>query len=293
MEGLSHKTAVYPGCSLEGTSSGYQASLEKVLSLFDQKVPEVENWSCCGASSAHALDHDLNTALSVRNLALAESQDYDTVLAPCASCYNRLASAQFEISKDAQALAQANQQAQTSYRGSIRVVNAIEYLYKTIGVERIAQKTQGLLNGMRAVCYYGCLNTRIPRMQISEDREYPMWMDYLTRAAGCEVLDWSYKTTCCGASLFVSAPETSERLISRILQDAAANQAEMIVVACPMCQTNLDAKQDAIRAQCGIASPIPVVYITQVIGLACGLGPNQLGMRQNMVPFPQLAKANT
>jgi heterodisulfide reductase subunit B len=115
--------------------------------------------------------------------------------------------------------------------------------------------------------------------------DYPMSMDKITQCLGAETIDWSYKTECCGASLFLSVESVSARLVAKILKDAVVRGADCIVVACPMCQTNLDTKQDQIREKFGISRPIPVIFITQLLGLAMGLDSARLGLNQNFVPF--------
>ena len=279
------RLALFPGCSLEGSAHGFLASLTRVLQALEVPCETLRDWSCCGATSAHALDHDLYLALNLRNLALAQDQGYDAILAPCAACYHRLAGAAFELGNDPELRKRINAETKLDYRGGVAVRNVLDFLAQDVGAARIRARVIRPLSGLNCVCYYGCLNTRIPRMPIADDREYPMNMDRIAEALGASPLDWSYKTECCGASLFVFAESVSAGLVARILEDAAARGADCIAVACPMCHNNLDTKQDAIREQHHIARPMPIVFVTQLMGLAFGMKASDLGLNDHFVPF--------
>ena len=279
------RTALYPGCSLEGTASSFEVSLEKVLEVMGVEYNMLDDWNCCGATSAHAMDHTLYLCLALRNLALAEVQGYDEILAPCAACYHRLASANFELGNNADLLDRMNEEAELNYLGSVKVRNVLDFLSNVLGPQRISAGVVKPLSGLKVACYYGCLNTRIPRMEAFDDVEYPTSMDSIVQALGAETLDWSHKTDCCGASLFVSAESVATRLVSKILKDAVARGADCIAVACPMCHNNLDTLQNDIRARFGISRPVPVLFVTQLMGLAFGMSESKLKIDHSFVPF--------
>ena len=277
--------ALYPGCSLEGSANAFQSSLAGVLGELGLSCETLRDWTCCGATSAHALDHRLHLALNLRNLALVQQQGFDEVLAPCAACYHRMAAAAFELNNDAGLLEGLNAETGLEYGGAVAVRNVLDVLANDVGAERIGAHVTKPLSGLKAACYYGCLNTRVPRMETFDDREYPVTMDAIVEALGAHPLDWSYKTECCGASLFLAAEDVSAKLVSRILKDAVAREADCIVVACPMCHNNLDTKQDDIRASFEISRPIPVVFVTQLMGVAFGLSETDLKLAHSFVPF--------
>jgi heterodisulfide reductase subunit B len=282
---MSSRIALYPGCSLEGTSLSFETSLKAVFEKLGIEYDMLKDWNCCGATSAHALDHKLYLSLNLRNLALAQEQGYEEIFAPCAACYHRLASADFEMSKNPGLADTLKAETGFEYRGSVKVRNVLDLLTTNVGIERIKAAVKVPLSGMRIACYYGCLNTRIPRADCFDDREYPMSMDHIVAAIGGEAIDWSYKTECCGASLFVTAPAASARLCGKILKDAEARNVDCIAVACPMCQNNLDSKQDEVRAEFGISRAIPIVFITQLMGLAYGIDESRLQLASSIVPF--------
>ncbi len=282
---MSSRIALYPGCSLEGTASSFETSLTAVFEKLGIEYDTLKDWNCCGATSAHALDHKLYMALNLRNLVLAQEQGFDEIFAPCAACYHRLASADLELSKNAGLADTLKSDTGLEYRGSVKIRNVLDLLTSSVGIERIETAVKSPLSGMRIACYYGCLNTRIPRTDCFDDREYPMSMDRIISALGGEVVDWSYKTECCGASLFMTAPAASAKLCGKILKDADARDVDCIAVACPLCQNNLDAKQDEIRAEVGISRAIPIVFITQLMGLAYGIDESHLKLESGIVPF--------
>ena len=277
--------AIYPGCSLEGSSSAFETSLEGVLRALQIEPQVLKDWNCCGATSAHAMDHHLHLGLNLRNLALVRSQGFDQVVAPCAACYHRLATANIELREDAAVRDELNAEGDLKYDGDVEVRNLLDMLANEIGVERIAAGVKQPLKNTKVACYYGCLNTRVPRQKPYDDVEYPMAMDRIVEALGATPIDWSYKTECCGASLFLTSEEVSFGLVGKILRDAEARGADCIVVACPLCQSNLDTRQDRIREQFGIKRALPVVFITQLMGLAMGVETQKLELRQNFVPL--------
>jgi len=282
---MSSRIALYPGCSLEGTASSFETSMTAVFKKLGIEYDTLKDWNCCGATSAHALDHKLYMSLNLRNLALAQEQGYEEIFAPCAACYHRLASADLEMSKNTSLADSLKSATGFEYRGSVKIRNVLDLLTNNVGIEKIEAAVKVPLSGMRIACYYGCLNTRIPRADCFDDREYPISMDRIVTALGGDVIDWSYKTECCGASLFVTAPAASAKLCGKILKDAEARDVNCIVVACPMCQNNLDAKQDEVRAEFGISRAIPIVFITQLMGLAYGIDESRLKLESGFVPF--------
>jgi heterodisulfide reductase subunit B2 len=284
--------AIYPGCSLEGTAGSYLDSLQHVLTALGIELHQLKDWSCCGATSAHAVDHGMYLSLATRNLALAEAQGYEEVLAPCAACYHRLASANSEMKHDDKLRLQVNAKAGLNYGGKIKVRNVLDLLANVVGVNRIADRVLQPLANMKVACYYGCLNTRVPRMKSFDDAAYPMSMDRVVQALGANAIDWSYKTECCGASLFVSSEATAFRLVSKILKDAEARGADCICVACPMCHNNLDTSQKAIRKQFGIARPLPILFVSQLMGLAFGLDRKALRLDDSFVSAAALEEVS-
>ncbi len=286
---MGKKVGLYPGCSLETSASNYLMSIEKVFSVLGVDYSIMENWNCCGATSVKSIDQKMNLMLNLRNLAEAEKQGYEELVVPCASCFHRLATTSYELMQDKQLLEDLSRESGCSYKGTVKVRNILDFFVNVIGLETIASKATHPLSGLVVASYYGCLNTRVPGMESFDTMEYPMSMDNLVKTLGAEPIDWSYKTECCGASLFLTMDSISERLVGKILKDASLRTADCITVSCPMCQTNLDTKQGKIRSEYSIDESIPVPFFTQLMGLAFGMTPEEVGLDKNfekMEPLP-------
>lgn len=275
------KIGFYPGCSLKGTSSEYAQSTLALAKAFDINLIEIEDWNCCGATAAHNVNHELATALPARILALAEKQGFDELVVPCAACYNRLSVAQHEINQKPELKKRISEIIEMPIHGNIRILNVMQFVLKYI-TEKIEEKVVKPF-AHKVVCYYGCLLVR-PHEILQFDRlEDPQSMDDLMRKIGAESMDWGYKTECCGAGFSVSRTDIVAKLSGRIVKDASDRGAEAIIVACPMCQSNLDMRRPHINSYLQTNIDTPVLYITQAIGLAIGLDRNTLGLKKLFV----------
>jgi heterodisulfide reductase subunit B len=158
-----------------------------------------------------------------------------------------------------------------------------------IGYDKVAQAVTKPLQDLKVVCYYGCVITRPPKLTGIEDYEYPTNMDRLMETCGAESLDWSYKTECCGVSLGITQLPIALGMTERVLRDAKASGAEAVVVACPLCHVNLDSRQKQIEEEFSETFDLPVLYLTQLMGLAFGVAAEDLGLETHFVdPFPLL-----
>jgi heterodisulfide reductase subunit B len=271
----------YPGCSLLGSSREFDESVRAVAAGLDLELVQVPDWNCCGASSAHVLDHKLALALPARILAQAEAAGLQEILAPCAACYNRLASARAALEQDPDLARDLAARIDLPVTGRVRVLNILELL------DRCRETLAGKLTQRfehKVACYYGCLLVR-PAKVLQFDRvEDPQSMDRLLTAVGAEPLDWNFKTECCGAALSVTRTDLVAKLCGRIVAGAVRAGAEAIIVACPMCQSNLDMRRPESNAATGADHQIPVLFITQALGLAMGIDANQLGLQRHLVP---------
>lgn len=276
--------AYYPGCSLHGTSREFDESLRAVAQALGIRITEIDDWSCCGASSAHTTDHLLGVALPARNLALAEAQGFDRVLAPCAACYNRLAAARLAIAEEDGLAARMPDILGRPFQNSVEVFNAVQLLRDaaaTITERAAATRTPNPLVGVKLAAYYGCMLVRPVEVCGYDDPEDPTSMDEIIAACGAQPLDWNMKVECCGAAFSVSRTASVLRLGRAIIDDARAHGAEAIVVACPLCHSNLDLRQKAMTERG--EEPLPVLFITQLVGLALGLPTAALGLGRHFV----------
>ncbi len=263
------KLSYYPGCSLEGMASDYARSIDTVFKDLGIDLIEIEDWSCCGATAAHSLSEMMSVALPARNLAAAEKLGLD-IIAPCAMCFNRLRFSQQMIKRQLFDIP-------WQVTGEIQVHDMTRFLAEPSMIKLIKERIRKPLNGLKVVCYYGCQMVRPPKITGFTDYENPQTLDRIAAAIGSEVIDWSYKSTCCGASIGIARKEIGESLTRRILQKAQQTGAEAIVVSCPLCQSNLDIIQ---KNASGMFTP--VFYFTELLRLAFEANGSQKWFRQHI-----------
>lgn len=271
------KYAFFPGCSLEATARPFDLSTRAVCRALGIALEDIPEWVCCGSTPAHASSDSLAVALPAINLQKAQAAGLPVMVA-CASCYARLRTANHRIGRASEDRRRVERITGRPYDGDIEVRHVLDVLVNELGPDRIRATVRRPLAGLRVACYYGCLLTRPPEIVAFDDTEHPSGMDELMAAAGAETVDWPFRTECCGASLSMTNSEIVCRLTHRILSMARESGADCLAVACPLCQVNLDLRQaDAGKAH-GPLRPMPVLYVTQLLGLALGLSPEALGI---------------
>lgn len=276
------KIGYYPGCSLEGSSKEYNDSLFAVAEICGISLEMIKDWNCCGATAAHNLNHDLAIALPARPLALAEKQGFSEIVVPCAACFGRLSAAQKEINENETVRKKTESYIEMKIEKTVKILTVFEFLQKYI-FPVADQHIKHKIN-QKTACYYGCLYTRPKELAALEQTENPMEMDLAVAATGATPIEWAFKTECCGAGLSVTRTDLVAKLSRRIIEDAADRGAESIVVACPMCHMNLDMRRPQIKKQLNRDIDIPVLFITQALGLSMGIPPMSLGLDKHYVP---------
>jgi heterodisulfide reductase subunit B len=281
------KVGYYPGCSLHATAREYEESLKAIGPVLDVHMEEIEDWACCGASSAHATNHLLSVSLPARTLMLAERQNLDTIFAPCAACYNRLASAQYALEHDKKTASKVQSILDCSFDRPLRILSIAQLL--SMLTDEIQSKSTAQLKGVKVACYYGCLLVRPPEICGFDDPEAPSSLEKIARAAGAAPVEWNMKLECCGGGFSLSRTASVVRLSRSILQSARNAGAQALIVACPMCHSNLDFRQQAIQRGETEDLSMPILYISQLVGLSLGLDPSRLGLNRHYVnPLPFL-----
>lgn len=275
------KVSYYPGCSLHATGKEYDESVKAVSHALAIELKEVDDWSCCGASSAHMTNYKLSVALPARNIMAAEKDGMD-VMVPCAACFNRFKMAQYHLKKDEALKAEVEGIIGDTYQGSVAIRNPIDIIYNDIGLYALEEKVTKKLEGLKPVSYYGCLLLRPPDVCEFENYENPYMLDAMMTSLGAESRNWSCKTDCCGGSLTLGKTEIVIHLVNRLMRMAREAGANCLVTACPVCMANLDMRpSEELR--------LPVFYFTELIALAMGLeGPEKWFKMHNVDPLPLL-----
>jgi heterodisulfide reductase subunit B len=249
------------------------------------ELQELPDWNCCGASSAHSTNEALSIALPARNLAMAEEMGLDLVV-PCAACFQRFKVAEKHVKEKTEPAID------TPYQGNVPIKHLLDFLCEEEVLALIKQKAKTSLNGLKTVCYYGCLTVRPPRITDAANCEDPQAMDELIALLGTDNRPWSYKTDCCGGGLLLSRTDIVVRLSGKLLQMAKEAGADCVVTACPICQANLDTRQAEISKTLGKNTRIPIFYFTELLGLALGSGEADKWLKRHIVEPRNLLKAH-
>jgi heterodisulfide reductase subunit B len=258
----------YPGCSLHSAARDYDRTVNMVFEALAIELHEVQDWACCGASSAHTTDDLLALALPARTLALAEQQGLSELLIPCSACFLRLLLASERMKGDDGVAERVNEIIHPlQYRGMVEPRNILDVLINEVGIPALSARLVRELGGIPVVAYYGCLLTRTVRIPSFDDREDPQSMDRILRAMGANPLPWPSKMDCCGGSLTISEEELTAPLCRDIVRMAVAVGAEAIVTTCPLCQANVDMFAFKHKEE---GATLPVLYITDLLGVALG-----------------------
>lgn len=283
------KYAYYPGCSLHSTAKEYDLSTQEVAKALGIDLVEIPGWMCCGATPAHITMQLLSLALPVKNLILAREMDSYEVVTCCAACFSRLKIANHHMKSDVESRKKVEKIVGESYQGEVEARHFLDVLANEFGLKNLAEKVTKRLNGLKVACYYGCLLTRPKDITGMDDLEEPHLIDDLMKTVGVETVSWPYKVECCGASFSLNKTEIVLKLSGDILQMALDEGAQAIVVACPLCQSNLDLRQGMINRKYKKNFNLPIFYFTQLLGLALGVAPKKLGLSKNIVdPMPLL-----
>ncbi len=287
------RVAYYPGCSLESSAEAYDLSVRAVCEGLGIQLEPIEDWNCCGATEAMTLSRLRAYALIARNLALVDEELTD-LIAPCAACYLNLKKTDDVMAHYPEWRDKINGAlgaAGLYYTpGELKIRNLVELLYSDVGEEKIREKVKKPLCNLRVAPYYGCQFAR-PFKEEAGDPEHPKILDRLLEWLGATVIDFPLKTHCCGGHMTQISEELSHELLRRLFQNAQQYEADVIACFCPMCQLNLDAYQGQVNNTFNTNFSIPVVFFTQLMGVAFGLSPKEMGFGKEILPaWPVIEK---
>ena len=275
--------AYYPGCSLESLAMSYHSSSIEAARELGVELKEIEDWNCCGATAYFHVDELLAYTLVARNLALAEKENLDFV-APCSGCYKNAYFTNAHLQQDpdlAEHINFALEEDDLQLSGPINVKHLIEVFVEDVGFEEIKKRVSRPLKDLRVAPYYGCQLVR-PKKD-SEDVENPQFFEALLSAIGADPVEYGSKTRCCGGSLIITNREAALDMVYILLHDAATREADVIATTCPMCNINLELYQKQVNREFGTEFSIPIMYFTQLLGLALGIAPGRLGIGKELI----------
>ncbi len=287
------KLAYYPGCSLESTGKEYDMSTKEVFKALDIELSGLKDWNCCGSSAASSTDYLLSLALPARNLAISENENLD-VMAPCPECYLKLWKACESVKADPEVLEKVNKTLEGTglkLQGSIDVKHPVYVLVNDFGLEKLEEQVVKPLDELKVVPYYGCVMLKPPRGDRVDSAENPTGLDRIITTVGAAVVPFDLKVSCCGGALMLTNREVMLKLTHELLKSAKNAGADCIITACPLCHMALDARQIEVEKEYNEKIDMPILYFTQLIGLALGIAPNKLGLNKNFVSAEKLLKS--
>lgn len=283
------KYAYFPGCSANSTGISYSMSVDYMCRKLGVGLEEIPDWNCCGTSAARITDRDMALALPARSLALSEKMDPElSVFAPCAGCYSSLKTSATYAKESDENRQRLEDIIEMPYEAQADVVNILDILADPEVLEAIKTNMVKRFEGLKVASYYGCALVRPEGMCQQDSTENPMVMDNVVELIGGTPVEWSYKTECCGASNHITYPEASKPMVERIFRNAAANGADIIVTACPLCWMNLDMREAEVNKLYNREYDIPVYYVSELIGAALGGSFKELGCDKHFRPAERL-----
>lgn len=286
---MSKKYLFYPGCSMERSARPYLDSLLAIREDIDVYLEDVQDWNCCGATEYGAVHRWGSHALTGRNLALAQQQvnGTNTLVAGCSACYLNLAKTENYMRTNADVNRKVNRALAAGGlqydAGTVEVRHLLDIVYNDVGLDKIKEMVTRPLTGLRVAPYYGCMIVRPDLDNRFGNAEYPQALDQVLAALGATVIDFPLKTHCCSGHMTQISPVVAYELIRRLVHSADQYKADMMVTLCPMCQLNLDAYQGEMNGYYKTSYHMPVLYFTQLMGLAFGHDPAELGIGKEFV----------
>jgi heterodisulfide reductase subunit B len=271
-------------------------SSELVCEALELEMVEIPDWNCCGASSAHSMDHTLFLALPARNLARAQEVGLANLAVPCAACYSRLAAADLALRRDGAFRTEMESVLGFRYEGGVRPRSLLDIVVNDVARPALRAKVVKPLGGMKLVAYYGCLLVRPPQYTGRwDDPEHPQTMDQVIELMGGEAVRWSYGVDCCGGSLTLNRSDVVVHLVDKLVTAAHEAGAEGLVTACPMCMANVDGRQLyrgglPLPRKRAPYEPLPIFYFTELMALAYGLSMKKVLGKHMVDPRPLLGR---
>ncbi|HOW26068.1 MAG TPA: CoB--CoM heterodisulfide reductase iron-sulfur subunit B family protein [Bacteroidales bacterium] len=279
------KYLYYPGCSLKSSGKHYEISLLAVLQKLGIEVEELENWNCCGATNYMSINENYALEITARNLGIAEKQGGDEVIVPCAACFMGFLKTQKYMESESGIRDRVNQilnHSGLSYNGKVQIRHPLDLLVNQLGADALTRTVEMPLKDLKVASYYGCQLIR--PYATFDDQWNPHTMDDIARAMGATPVDWPLKSRCCSGSMTSTMTDIGLRMNYVILKEAKSRGADVIITACPLCQFNLECFQGKISRKLKDDVRIPVMYFTQLMGLAMGIPAKKLGLKQMLSP---------
>ncbi len=277
----------FPGCTLEAAAGEAMLATKKVAEILGIELLELEGWTCCGASHIQDIDHSLALAINARNISLAEKLGLP-LLTVCNTCTLMLRKAKQQLDQNPKEKEKVNKvlkEAGLTYTGSSQVTHLLWALLKDYGLDKLKKKVKKPLKGLKVANFYGCHILRPPDIMGFENPLNPQSLELLAQALGAEAVDFGRKLDCCGFHAVFPAEKEVLKLTGLTCQSAREAGAHCLVTPCPLCQMQLDMYQPDSQKHFSEKITMPVLHLPQLVGLALGISPEELGLKRHIVDF--------
>ncbi|MDZ7272255.1 MAG: CoB--CoM heterodisulfide reductase iron-sulfur subunit B family protein [candidate division KSB1 bacterium] len=299
------KLSYYPGCTLKDKTTHLDETTKASTRALGIELQELETWTCCGATYPLTEEKIANLIPQIRILRNVRQAGNEQVTTTCAFCYSTLKRANRAIALDPMRRQRVNaflrddepvrpykEKTETpgDYEGEVAVLHLLEVFRDQFGWDKLTKAVKKPLDGLKVAPYYGCKLLRPPKEMEFDDPENPTTFENFLSALGCEVVDFPFKSECCGSYLSLSAPDAASRVSYLILKSAIQNGAEVVALSCPLCYYNMDLRQrDIARLYAGFRQ-VPVLFFTQLLAVALGLDEKILGLERHYVDVRPILK---
>ena len=284
------KMAVFWGCCIQTGQFAYEMSLRETLPKLNVELVDLAESFCCG-DPVKSVNEFAANFLAARILALANLAGSESLLVPCNRCHFTISEAQDAMKnnpKTAQKIIDLLKEENLQYNPNIRIWHTIDLLHDFVGLTRIKNAVKRPLKGLKVATHVGCQIVRYSDLGRVDDGENPRKLDELLIALSAEPVDYAEKLDCCGAALMRSHPDSALSLAGSKLKAVQKLGVGGMVVSCPDCQLMFDAKQKEAGTTVGAKLNVPVVYFSQLLGLALDIDEKKLGLNLNQSPAEEL-----
>ena len=282
------KVAYWPGCVSRGFTPELHGSMEHIAPLLDLELVELDRASCCGAGVIAEHNQELADTLNARTFALAQQAGSElTMMNICSTCQGAQTECQERLDANAQYRALVNENLAEyglEYQKGVKNKNLLWLLVEDYGLDELRKRVKRPLENLKVGPFYGCYIVR-PTDRLGIDREHPRdtYLQQLIEALGGTVVDYAGQYKCCGFPIITMNKEASLKQAGRHLGDALDADADCLVTPCPLCHLNLDLQQPLAEKVVGRPLGMPVLHLPQMVGLAFGLEPKELGLNKHVV----------
>jgi heterodisulfide reductase subunit B len=291
---MKRKYALYPGCLMPTEQYAYELSIRETLPLLDIELVDIQGFSCCG-EPMKSVNQLLALSLAARNIAIAEKHGLN-LFVPCPMCHLSLTECKKILDEEPSMKTRVNEMLaneELTYYGKIEIVHTVDLLHDIVGIDEIAKRVKNPLHSLKIAAHYGCHLIRPSEIGRPVDSENPLKIEKILKALGADpVMQYPQKLDCCGAPLLVNLPDSALTKSGQKLQAIQEQGIQGLVTVCPWCHKMFDERQKKAGEIVAKTLEVPVVYLTQLLGVALGVKTEKLGFTLNQSPIEKLALGN-